>query len=103
MEERFLISNYLDIYGKLLTEKQYEIIDLYYNEDYSLLEISEHTGTSRQAVFDIIKRCNKTLNSYEEKLLFYKINKEKEEKIQYIIDNIKSEEINIIDRLKELI
>lgn len=56
-----------DFYGGLLTDKQREYFDLHYHSDYSLGEIAEMTGISRQGVWDIIRRAEETLRKTEEK------------------------------------
>ena len=61
-------SRLLDFYGSLLTEKQCEILDYYYNEDLSLSEISENLGISRQGAMDIIHRAKAQLDFFESKL-----------------------------------
>lgn len=67
--ETFLEVNLLyDFYGKLLTKRQCEFIELYYTHDLSLGEIAEQFLISRQGVYDIIKRAEKVLKKYEEKL-----------------------------------
>jgi predicted DNA-binding protein YlxM (UPF0122 family) len=57
-----------DFYGSLLTEKQRVLLEMYYHEDWSLTEIAEHQGVSRQAVFEAIRRAQATLMELEEKL-----------------------------------
>ncbi len=57
-----------DFYGKLLTDKQYLAIKLYYMEDLSLSEIGEEIEVTRQGVFDLLKRAEAKLYSFEEEL-----------------------------------
>lgn len=58
----------LDYFGPMLTEKQREDMDLYYNEDLSLAEIAEHSRISRQGVRDSIKRGEAYIEELEGKL-----------------------------------
>ena len=62
------ISMLLDFYKQLLTQKQSDALDLYYNQDLSLSEIAQHMGITRQGVRDNIKRGERQLLSYEEEL-----------------------------------
>ena len=111
MEERIKISMLLDLYEELLTDKQRNIMDLYFNDDLSLAEISEITNTSRQAVFDIIKRCEKSLLDYESKLKLLSRNEKLEEvknailnKLTNINENTKNNEILFLkEEIKEYI
>lgn len=68
MEKKIKISMLCEIYGKLLTEKQLEILNDYYNNDLSLTEIAENNNITRQAVLDIIKKGENKLFEFEEKL-----------------------------------
>ena len=88
MEKKVEISMLWQIYGKLLTEKQYEYIDYYYNNDLSLSEIAENDSITRQAVRDIIKKGERKLFEYEEKLLFMKKTINQEKQIQNILLNV---------------
>ena len=88
MDKKVEISMLWHIYGKLLTEKQYEYIDYYYNNDLSLSEIAENEEITRQGVRDIIKKGEKKLFEYEEKLLFMKKTINQEQKIQQVLWNL---------------
>ena len=57
-----------DFYGELLTERQQQVYESVVLEDYSLSEVAEDLGISRQGVHDMIKRCNHTLEEYESRL-----------------------------------
>lgn len=68
MEKTLKISLLMDLYGPLLTDKQRDVLDQYYNLDLSLSEIAENQKTSRQGVHDIVKRTYNNLMDYEDKL-----------------------------------
>ncbi len=88
MEKNVQISMLCEAYGKLLTEKQYEFLNDYYNNDFSLSEIAENNGITRQAVRDIIKKGEKKLFEYEEKLQFMKKTLNQEKKIQEVLSEL---------------
>ena len=67
--EKFVEQTLLyDFYGELLTERQQQVYESVVLEDYSLSEVAEDLGISRQGVHDMIKRCNHTLEDYEARL-----------------------------------
>ena len=68
MAKNLEISVLLDFYGELLTEKQRDVVELYYNEDLSLAEIAAHSRITRQGVRDAIKRAEQQLLEMEERL-----------------------------------
>lgn len=67
--EKFVEQTLLyDFYGELLTERQQQVYESVVLEDYSLSEVAEELGISRQGVHDMIRRCNHILEEYEQKL-----------------------------------
>ncbi len=68
MAKDLSVSVLLDFYGELLTEKQAESLDLYYNQDLSLAEIAQDMEVSRQGVRAFIKQGEAHLLEFEEKL-----------------------------------
>lgn len=95
-----------DFYGELLTDKQKDIVDMYYNNDFTLSEISEQIGISRQGVYDTLKRAENTLEDYEKKLgLVEKLLQQKSllKKISFMLDQILSEEFQSCEILRDRI
>ncbi len=69
MDRIYYITLLLDFYGELLTEKQRQVMSGYYFDDCSLNEIAQEHSITKQAVQDMIKRSEKLLAQYEEKLM----------------------------------
>ena len=87
MSKNLDIIMLFDFYRNILTEKQIEVVDLYYNEDLSLAEISEHLNITRQGVRDNIKRAENILIDMEGKLHLV----EKHKNIMNSVDGISKE------------
>jgi predicted DNA-binding protein YlxM (UPF0122 family) len=88
LEKLVEIGLLFEQYKMLLTDKQQEIVSLYYNEDYSLGEISENLKVSRQGVYDTLKRSEKILREYEAKLGLVAKMKERERFTQDIYNKV---------------
>lgn len=94
LERLFHLADMFDMYGMLLTEKQQRCLELHLFEDFSLSEIGEAVGVSRQAVYDIIHRSEQALETYEQKLgLLKRLTEEHEElaAIGAVIGNLRTE------------
>ena len=93
MDNVYEISLLLDFYGQLLTKRQYEILDLHFNNDYSLGEIAEQLSISRQGVYDSVKKGKAVLNEMEQKLGLVKKFSEQRVKAEEVLKIIM--EINV--------
>ena len=89
MEQFLYLSTLFDLYGALLTEKQQECLRLHLFEDFSLSEIGEELGISRQAVYDNIHRSEKAMESYERKLGLAARYHEERQELAKIYESIK--------------
>ena len=97
-----------DFYGELLTDHQKDIYEQFVLEDLSLSEIAEMKGISRQGVHDLVKRCQKTLENYEEKLHLVEKFLSVKEKVSRIDDTLAEWENNkkdpeeIVKRIRKI-
>lgn len=95
IEKKMRLGNLFVFYGELLTAKQQDILELYCHNDLSLGEISEDLSISRQAVYDTIRRSEKLLESYEDKLGLMTRFDETESRMKMLVSEI--------DKLKSII
>ncbi len=98
--DRAYVCRLIDIYGNALSDRQRDVVDLYYNEDLSLAEISEHCGITRQGVRDAIRHAVETLESLENALGF----SAKSEKVALLAATIvSSDDVSEMRKLAEAI
>jgi predicted DNA-binding protein YlxM (UPF0122 family) len=106
-----------DFYGELLTPRQKDIYEQYILEDLSLSEIAANQGISRQGIHDLVRRCEKILEGYENKLqlvkrflsirnnvreiedLFADYNKEDEMNVEELISKVRKLSTEILEQL----
>jgi predicted DNA-binding protein YlxM (UPF0122 family) len=100
MVEILRLTLLYDFYGELLTNKQKQVFEMHYQNDLSLSEIGEELSISRQAVRDQLKRTEKILIEYEEKLRLV----ERFQEHQRAVRNMKSilDELAIGETSKEI-
>ncbi len=84
MAKNLEIALLFDFYGEMLTDKQRDVVELYYNDDLSLSEIAENAGITRQGVRDSIKRAEIQLTEMEERLGLVKRFRDMREKLEEI-------------------
>lgn len=96
--KNLFFSELYDCYGNLLRENQATVIDLYYNQDFSLGEIAEELNMSRAGVHDTLKRAEKNLAEFEEKLSLHSKLEKINDSAERIIEIIN--EINVTDNIK---
>ncbi|MDD5859122.1 MAG: YlxM family DNA-binding protein [Eubacteriales bacterium] len=96
MEKIYEEALLFDFYGELLTDRQRQIYEEVVLDDYSLSEVAEEYGITRQGVHDMIRRCTASLNGYEEKLGLVKRFLDLKKKAAKIRDLTDNEEIRKI-------
>ena len=89
-------------YQDLLTEKQKEVFENYYFEDYSLSEISLALKVSRNAIWDLLKKVERNLDNYENKLHLYQKNINLNKKLDLLKKYVNPEGLKIIEKIKEM-
>ena len=98
-EKNLEIAFLLDFYGDVLSERKRTVLDYYYNLDFSLAEIAQEIGISRQGVRELIKKAEEELLFFEEKLglakRFRKTQKDAEELLALLRGADVSEEIRL--------
>lgn len=101
MEKNIKMSMLLEIYEKMITERQADTVDLYYNQNLSLSEIADEIGVTRQAVRKSLVEAEKNLEEFEKKLQILEKQITRREKIDKILEKIEDESIaKLIEELR---
>ncbi len=101
-EKKNYYNSLYQYYHALFTEKQKEIFECYYIEDFSLSEIAENLNVSRNAVWDTLKKVVDKLEEYESKLRLYINDKKLEEKLNELKKYTNEDGLKIIEEIREM-
>ena len=88
-EKDMTIPLLMDLYGQVLSERKRELLDYYYNEDYSLAEIAEITGISRQGIRESVKKSEAELRALDDSLHLVQRTQLLEEKLARVREEMK--------------
>ena len=99
MEKDLCLTELFELYQGLLTDKQRELFSSYYLYDLSLSEIAEPFGTTRQSVYEGVKKVKKKLIEYEKLLKL----KEKNENLTSVAQALEKENLVLSNKILEII
>lgn len=102
IEIKFRYASLFEYYKSLLTDKQVEVFVDYYDNDYSLAEIAESNGVSRNAVWDMLKKTLNLLDHYEEKLGLYEKGKKLNTYVSLLQGHTDEEGKKILEKIGRL-
>lgn len=102
IEKKAYYNQLYGYYQNLLTNKQQEIFEDYYYNDFSLSEIAESNSTSRNAVFDTLKKVEKLLINYEEKLRLSQNNNQLMKLLEELSNETTDKGLLIIQKIREM-
>lgn len=101
IEEFYNYTILFDLYGKLLSKKQFEVMDKFLNHDISESELAELLGESRQAVHDAITKAKKQLVIFEEKCKFFEISTKTKQQLTtvkaFLVANNVGQSLELVD------
>lgn len=103
MSKDLYYSTLLDVYGKTLNKRQFDVMATYYNEDLSLSEIADNMLISKQGVRDIIKRAEAHLMQLEMQLLFIEKARSREKLLIDIVKNIEEISLSVQEMEQQIV
>lgn len=102
LEKKNFYNSLYQYYGTLFTSKQQEMFESYYVDDFSLSEIAENLGVSRNAVWDTIKKVIDKLEEYETKLKLYHNDLVLNDKLKKLEKYTNEDGLKIIEEIREM-